>query len=71
MAQTIRAEMVASVHSVLMAEGDAVVIGDTLAILESMKMEIPGLAEEDGTITEISVAVGDVVREGDIIAIII
>ncbi|MFZ4485171.1 MAG: biotin/lipoyl-binding carrier protein [Candidatus Nanopelagicales bacterium] len=71
MAQTIRAEMVASVHSVLMAEGDAVVIGDTLAILESMKMEIPVLAEEDGIISEISVTVGDVVREGDIIAIII
>jgi biotin carboxyl carrier protein len=71
MAQTIRAEMVASVHSVLMGEGDAVVIGDTLVILESMKMEIPVLAEEDGTIGEISVAVGDVVREGDIIAIIV
>jgi len=71
MAQTIRAEMVASVHSIIMSKGDAVVVGDTLAILESMKMEIPVLAEEDGTISEISVAVGDVVREGDIIAIII
>lgn len=71
MAQTIRAEMVASVHSVLMAEGDAVVIGDTLVILESMKMEIPVLAEEAGVIGEISVAVGDVVREGDIIAIVL
>ena len=71
MAQTIRAEMVASVHSVLMAEGDAVVIGDTLVILESMKMEIPVLAEEAGVIGEISVAVGEVVREGDIIAIVV
>ena len=71
MAQTIRAEMVASVHSVLMAEGDAVVSGDTLVILESMKMEIPVLAEEAGVIGEISVAVGDVVREGDIIAIVV
>ena len=71
MAQTIRAEMVASVHSVLMAEGDAVVIGDTLVILESMKMEIPVLAEEAGVIGEISVVVGDVVREGDIIAIVV
>jgi acetyl-CoA carboxylase biotin carboxyl carrier protein len=71
MAQTIRAEMVASVHSVLMAEGDTVVIGDTLVILESMKMEIPVLAEEAGVIGEISVAVGDVVREGDIIAIVV
>lgn len=71
MAQTIRAEMVASVHSIIMAQGDSVVVGDTLVILESMKMEIPVLAEENGTISEISVAVGDVVREGDIIAIII
>jgi acetyl-CoA carboxylase biotin carboxyl carrier protein len=71
MAQTIRAEMVASVHSVLMAEGDAVAIGDTLVILESMKMEIPVLAEAAGVIGEISVAVGDVVREGDIIAIVV
>lgn len=71
MAQTIRAEMVASVHSVLMAEGDPVVIGDILVILESMKMEIPVLAEEAGVIGEISVAVGDVVREGDIIAIVV
>ncbi len=70
MAQTIRAEMVASVHSIIMAKGDSVVVGDTLVILESMKMEIPVLAEQDGTISEISVAVGDVVREGDIIAII-
>ena len=62
MAQTIRAEMVASVHSIIMAQGDSVVVGDTLAILESMKMEIPVLAEENGTISEISVTVGDVVR---------
>ena len=67
MAQTIRAEMVASVHSVLSDVGDEVVIGDTLVILESMKMEIPVLAEQAGVVSEISVAVGDVVREGDVI----
>ncbi|CAB4869024.1 MAG: biotin/lipoyl-binding carrier protein [Actinobacteria bacterium] len=71
MAQTIRAEMVASVHSVLSDVGDEVVIGDTLVILESMKMEIPVLAEQAGVVSEISVAVGDVVREGDVIAIVI
>ena len=70
MAQTIRAEMVASVHSVLAIVGDNVEAGATLVILESMKMEIPVLAEQAGTISEISVAVGDVVREGDVIAII-
>jgi len=35
-----------------------------------MKMEIPVLAESDGTITELAVAEGDVVQEGDLIATI-
>ena len=41
MADEIRAEMVANVWKVVMAEGDEVADGDTLVILESMKMEIP------------------------------
>ena len=40
-------------------------------ILESMKMEIPVCADAIGTVTEISVEPGDVVREGDVIAIVI
>ena len=71
MSQTIRAEMVASVHSLVAAEGDVVNAGDTLMILESMKMEIPVLAEAAGTVGEISVAVGDVVREGDVLVIVL
>jgi acetyl-CoA carboxylase biotin carboxyl carrier protein len=69
--QTVRAEMVASVHSVVAQVGDEVVVGDTLVILESMKMEIPVLVEAAGTVTEISVQPGDVVREGDILAILL
>ena len=49
MAEEIRAEMVANVWKVVAAAGDAVAAGDTLVILESMKMEIPVLAEEGGT----------------------
>ena len=71
MQQTVRAEMVASVHSVVVAVGDDVAVGDTLVILESMKMEIPVVVEAAGTVTEISVAPGDVVREGDVIAILL
>ncbi len=70
MSQTIRAEMVASVHSIVAAPGDSVVVGDTLMVLESMKMEIPVLVEADGTVLEIAVAPGDVVREGDVLAIV-
>ncbi len=71
MAQTIRAEMVASVHSIVAEVGDEVGQGDAIMILESMKMEIPVIAEGPGTVTEISVQPGDVVREGDVLAIIL
>ncbi|MCW2941844.1 MAG: acetyl-CoA carboxylase biotin carboxyl carrier protein subunit [Actinomycetia bacterium] len=62
--------MVANVWKVVVAEGDTVEDGDTLVILESMKMEIPVLAEDAGTISKLSVAEGDVVQEGDLIAVI-
>ncbi|MGH3319997.1 MAG: biotin/lipoyl-binding carrier protein [Streptosporangiaceae bacterium] len=64
------AEMVANVWKVVIGEGDHVDDGDTLVILESMKMEIPVLAEEAGTVAQLKVAEGDVVQEGDIIAVI-
>jgi biotin carboxyl carrier protein len=51
-------------------EGAEVSDGDTLVILESMKMEIPVLAEGSGMLTHLHVAEGDVVQEGDLIAII-
>jgi acetyl-CoA carboxylase biotin carboxyl carrier protein len=66
----VRAEMVANVWKVLASEGDAVEVGDELVILESMKMEIPVLAESAGTLTELKVAEGQVVQEGDVIAVI-
>jgi acetyl-CoA carboxylase biotin carboxyl carrier protein len=70
MADEIRAEMVANVWKVVAKAGDEVEEGDTLVILESMKMEIPVLAESDGTVNEIAVNEGDVVQEGDLIAVI-
>jgi biotin carboxyl carrier protein len=66
----VRAEMVANVWKVVVAEGDTLSDGDTLVILESMKMEIPVLAEGDGTVSTLAVSEGDVVQEGDVIAVI-
>ncbi|HEV7932400.1 MAG TPA: biotin/lipoyl-binding carrier protein [Actinomadura sp.] len=66
----VRAEMVANVWKVVAAEGDVVEDGDTLVILESMKMEIPVLVEDDGVVASLKVAEGDVVQEGDLIAVI-
>ncbi|MGN9839216.1 biotin/lipoyl-binding carrier protein [Nonomuraea sp. H19] len=66
----VHAEMVANVWKVLVSEGERVSEGDTLVILESMKMEIPVLAEEDGVVAQLKVAEGDVIQEGDLIAVI-
>ena len=70
MSEEIHAEMVANVWKVVVAEGDTVSDGDTLVILESMKMEIPVIAESDGTIAKVAVAEGDVVQQGDLIAVL-
>jgi biotin carboxyl carrier protein len=69
-AEEVRAEMVANVWKVVVSQGDAVEDGDTLVILESMKMEIPVVAESSGTVTELRVSEGDVVQEGDVIAVV-
>jgi acetyl-CoA carboxylase biotin carboxyl carrier protein len=66
----IRAEMVANVWKVVAVEGDTVDDGDTLVILESMKMEIPVVAEGAGKLARLAVAEGDVIQEGDLIAVI-
>jgi acetyl-CoA carboxylase biotin carboxyl carrier protein len=66
----VRAEMVANVWKVVVHQGDTVADGDTLVILESMKMEIPVVAESSGTVSELRVEEGQVVQEGDVIAVI-
>ncbi|AQA24511.1 MULTISPECIES: biotin/lipoyl-binding carrier protein [Rhodococcus] len=70
MAEDVRAEMVSTVFQVVVAEGDEVKEGDTLVILESMKMEIPVIAEVNGRVTSVDVTVGDVIQQGDLIAVI-
>jgi len=64
------AELVANVLKVTAQAGDTVGPEDTLVLLESMKMEIPVPAEVVGTVAEIAVNEGDVVTEGDLLAII-
>ena len=66
----VHAEMVANVWKVVVQEGDEVSEGDTLVILESMKMEIPVLAEHRGTVSAVKVGEGDVVQEGDVLAVL-
>ena len=66
----ILAEMVASVLSVAVQPGDRVEVGDTVMLLESMKMEIPVLVERPGTVQDVRVVAGDVIQEGDILVVL-
>jgi len=66
----VEAEMVANVWKVLVQPGVTVAEGDTLVILESMKMEIPVESPQAGTVTSVNVQEGGVVQEGDVIAVV-
>ncbi|MBD8506633.1 biotin/lipoyl-binding carrier protein [Hoyosella sp. G463] len=70
MAENVRAEMVAKVLDVVVHPGDVVKEGDTLVLLESMKMEIPVLSEFNGTVDVVNVTKDDVIQQGDLIAVI-
>jgi len=70
MPERVTAEMVANVLTVLVSAGEAVEAGQTLVLLESMKMEIPVVPEAAGTVTRVAVAVGDVVQEGDLLVVL-
>lgn len=65
MGHRVESELVANVITVHVTEGQAIAAGDELVLLESMKMEIPVLAEHPGTVTDLRVAPGDVVQEGE------
>ena len=71
MTSEIRAEMVAQVHSVLVEPGAPVAAGDTVMLLESMKMEIPVIVETGGIVGEVAVVPGDVVYEGDLLVTVL
>jgi acetyl-CoA carboxylase biotin carboxyl carrier protein len=64
MADEIRAEMVANVGKVVASPGATVAEGDTLVILEAMKMEIPVHSPFDGTVKAVHAAEGDQVAGG-------
>ena len=69
MAETkVQSEISGSVWKILVKPGDKVEEEEPIAILESMKMEIPVLAPEAGTVLEIKVSEGSAVAEGELIA---
>jgi acetyl-CoA carboxylase biotin carboxyl carrier protein len=66
----VEAHITGTVWKIEVSVGDRVEEGDTVAILESMKMEMPVEAEDEGTVKEILVEEGQAVSEGDALVVL-
>jgi acetyl-CoA carboxylase biotin carboxyl carrier protein len=66
----IDAHITGTVWKIEVTVGDAIEEGDTVVILESMKMEMPVEAEDEGTVKEILVEEGQAVSEGDTLVVL-
>jgi acetyl-CoA carboxylase biotin carboxyl carrier protein len=66
----VKAELVGNLWKIVTEVGQQVEEDDTLMILESMKMEIPITSPLTGTVTQILVSEGDVVQEGQTVAVV-
>jgi acetyl-CoA carboxylase biotin carboxyl carrier protein len=65
-----KAEVTGSVWKIITQVGQQLEPGDTVMILESMKMEIPVIAEDGGKLVELCVAEGTAITEGQVVAIL-
>lgn len=65
-----KTEVTGSVWKITTAVGQKLASGDVVMVIESMKMEIPVIAEDGGTVLEFRVAEGESISEGDIVAIL-
>jgi acetyl-CoA carboxylase biotin carboxyl carrier protein len=70
MSVNVEAHITGTVWKIEVAVGDEISDGDTVVILESMKMEMPVETEDDGTVAEIKVQEGQSVQEGDVLVVL-
>ena len=70
MAKVIKAHITGNVWKIEVKVGDEVSEGTVVAILESMKMEMPVEAEDEGTVAEIRCEEGQSVSEGDVLVVL-
>ena len=66
----IEAHITGTVWKIEVAVGDTIAEGDTVVILESMKMEMPVESEDDGTVAEIKCEEGQSVQEGEVLVVL-
>ena len=70
MATEIKAHITGTIWKIPVEVGEEIEEGDTLVIIESMKMEMPIEADDDGKVIEIVAKEGQPVNEGDVILIV-
>ena len=70
MFREIRSVVTGTVYKIEVVAGEQIKLGTDLIILESMKMEIPIVAETDGTVTEVRCNEGDSVIEGQVLLMV-
>jgi biotin carboxyl carrier protein len=66
----VKSEITGTVWQIKVSPGDRVEAGDTLVVIESMKMEIPVIAEDGGVVKEILVKPTEPVAENQVVAIL-
>ncbi len=67
---TVEAHITGTIWKVECEVGDQIADGDTVAVIESMKMEMPVESEADGTVAEIRCQKGQSVSEGDVLVVL-
>jgi acetyl-CoA carboxylase biotin carboxyl carrier protein len=70
MGTEVEAHITGTVWKIEVEVGDEIADGDTVVILESMKMEMPVEAEDDGRVAEIRCEEGQAVQEGDVLVVL-
>ena len=70
MAANITAHITGTVWKIEISVGSAVAIGDTVVILESMKMEMPVEAESAGRVAQVCCVEGQAVQEGQVLVVL-
>lgn len=70
MATEIKAHITGTIWKIPVAVGEELEEGDTLVIIESMKMEMPIEADDDCTVLEIKASEGQAVNEGDVLMVV-
>jgi biotin carboxyl carrier protein len=67
--EQLKSEVTGKVWKILLPAGSSVAEGDTILVVESMKMEIPVMASRDGVVAEVLVGEGDSVQDGQVVAV--